>query len=103
MIKYYLGLAKQYGNLTERYKNAICFVMDKNNIYEAIRLSMESMLLCYLEVIEEDGKYHYVNKWNNVLFDTGNGFRDVTLMDRYESMEKEVFLQGANSRYFFML
>lgn len=42
MIEYYSGLAKQYGNLTARYKNAICFVMDENNIYEAMRPSMES-------------------------------------------------------------
>lgn len=42
MIEYYAGLAKQYGNLTARYKNAICFVMDENHIYEAMEPSMES-------------------------------------------------------------
>lgn len=42
MIEYYSGLAKQYGNLTARYKNAICFVRDENHTYEAMEPSMES-------------------------------------------------------------
>lgn len=42
MIAYYTGLAKQYGNLTARYKNAICFVMDEKHIYEAMEPSIES-------------------------------------------------------------
>lgn len=42
MMEYYAGLAKRYGNLTARYKNAICLVMDEDNIYEAMEASMES-------------------------------------------------------------
>lgn len=42
MIEYYAGLAKKYGNLTARYKNAICLVMDEKHIYEAMEPSMES-------------------------------------------------------------
>ena len=42
MIAYYSSLAKTYGNLTARYKNAICFVMDVHTIYEAMEESMES-------------------------------------------------------------
>ena len=42
MMEYYAGLVRQYGNLTARYKNAICFVMDENHIYEAMEPSMES-------------------------------------------------------------
>lgn len=42
MLIHYSGLAKQYGNLTARYKNAICLVMDEHNIYEAMEPSMES-------------------------------------------------------------
>ena len=42
MIEYYSGLVKQYGNLIATYKNAICFVMDKEHIYEAMEPSMES-------------------------------------------------------------
>lgn len=42
MQQYYAGLATQYGDLTARYKNAICFVLDENHIYEAMEPSMES-------------------------------------------------------------
>lgn len=42
MINYYSGLVKCYGNLVARYRNAICFVMDENHIYEAMEPSMES-------------------------------------------------------------
>lgn len=42
MITYYSGLAHKYGDLTARYKNAICLVFDENHIYEAMELSMES-------------------------------------------------------------
>lgn len=42
MIAYYSGLAKQYGNLTARYKNAICLIMDYGHRYEAMEPSMES-------------------------------------------------------------
>ncbi len=42
MIEYYAGLVRQYGNLIARYKNAICFVMDENHIYESMDDSMAS-------------------------------------------------------------
>lgn len=42
MQAYYAGLAKQYGNLTAHYRNAICFVMDEDRVYEAMEPTMES-------------------------------------------------------------
>ncbi|MBO5228777.1 MAG: hypothetical protein J6B39_07275 [Lachnospiraceae bacterium] len=42
MITYYTGLAKKYGDLTVRYRNAICFVMDGEHIYEAMEDNMAS-------------------------------------------------------------
>lgn len=36
MVEYYAGLAKRYGNLVARYKNAICFAADENHIYESM-------------------------------------------------------------------
>jgi len=42
MLEYYSGLAKKYGNLTAKYKNAICFIMDGDHTYEAMEPSMES-------------------------------------------------------------
>ena len=42
MVEYYAGLVRQYGNLIARYRNAICFVMDENHIYESMDSSMAS-------------------------------------------------------------
>lgn len=42
MIAYYSSLARQYGRLTARYKNAVCFVKDHTHIYKAMTPSMES-------------------------------------------------------------
>ena len=42
MILYYAGLARQFGNLTARYRNAICFMTGEGNVYEAMDSSLES-------------------------------------------------------------
>lgn len=42
MLEYYTGLVRQYGRLTARYKNAICFVRDAEHSYEAMNPDMES-------------------------------------------------------------
>lgn len=42
MQAYYAGLASRFGNLTARYCNGVCFVQDKDTIYEAMEPSMES-------------------------------------------------------------
>ena len=42
MIEYYTGLAKKYGDLTARYRNAICFVADDEHVYEAMEENMAS-------------------------------------------------------------
>lgn len=42
MLTYYTGLAKKYGDLTAEYRNAICFVMDKEHIYESFEPELYS-------------------------------------------------------------
>lgn len=42
MQEYYTSLVRQFGKLTARYKNAICFVIDETHVYEAMEPSMES-------------------------------------------------------------
>lgn len=42
MLEYYSGLAQKYGDLTARYKNAVCLVMDSEHVYEAMEKTMES-------------------------------------------------------------
>jgi 8-oxo-dGTP diphosphatase len=42
MQAYYMGLAREYGDLVARYKNAVCLVLDENHVYSAMEKSMES-------------------------------------------------------------
>lgn len=42
MIEYYSGLAKKYGDLKAKYKNAVCLVLDNEHIYKAMRDDMAS-------------------------------------------------------------
>lgn len=42
MVTYYTGLAKQYGKLMAEYRNAICFVMDKEHIFESMEPDLYS-------------------------------------------------------------
>lgn len=75
MLLYYSNLAREYGNLTARYKNAICLVLDEEHIYEAMEPSMESerfliteephrilkkgFPLDSLSIDRKSGKYYY--------------------------------------------
>nr|WP_300836974.1 non-canonical purine NTP pyrophosphatase [uncultured Acetatifactor sp.] len=47
MLAYYAGLAKRYGDLRARYRNAICLVMDRAHVYEAMddTLASEEFLI----------------------------------------------------------
>ncbi len=42
MLEHYAGLARKYGGVTARYRNAICLVMDEEHIYKAMEESMAS-------------------------------------------------------------
>lgn len=55
MVAYYSGLANQYGNLTSRYKNAICLILDNNHVYEAMEPSMESRRFIITEKQHKNG------------------------------------------------
>lgn len=42
MLEHYTGLAKKYGDLKARYRNAICLVADETHIYKAMTEEMAS-------------------------------------------------------------
>lgn len=42
MLAYYSDLAQKYGNLTARYKNAVCFVYSDTQLFEMMDPSLES-------------------------------------------------------------
>lgn len=72
MIAYYSGLAKTYGDLTAKYKNAICFVKDEKHIMEHLMESQPFVItskphgilkkgfpLDSLSIDRKTGKYYY--------------------------------------------
>ena len=42
MLEYYGSLAKKYGGLKARYRNAICLVVDREHVYESMDESLAS-------------------------------------------------------------
>lgn len=42
MQEYYINLARKYGDLKARYRNAICLVLDEEHIYSAMEENMAS-------------------------------------------------------------
>lgn len=75
MIEYYSSLAKRFGNIKARYKNAISFILDEEHIYESMadnlsgevfyivstphKKRMEGFPLDSLSVHIESGLYYY--------------------------------------------
>lgn len=93
MQDHYIGLALKYGNLTARYRNAICLVLDENHSIELMddSITSEPFLLTSkphpralnkgypldsLSVHIESGQYYYDMDNNKVeQLAVGNGFR----------------------------
>lgn len=93
MQEHYIGMALKYGNLTARYRNAICLVLDENHSIELMddSITSEPFLLASkphpralnkgypldsLSVHIESGKYYYDMDNSKVeQLAVGNGFR----------------------------
>lgn len=93
MQEYYIGLALKYGNLTARYRNAICLVLDENHSIELMddSIASEPFLMTSkphpralnkgypldsLSIHIESGQYYYDMDNNKVeQLAVGNGFR----------------------------
>ncbi len=55
MLAHYAGLAKQYGTLTAKYKNAICLVLGEGRVYAAMEPSMESEAFAIVQTPHPNG------------------------------------------------
>lgn len=93
MQDYYIGLARKYKNLTARYRNAICLVLDENHSLELMddSLASEPFLLVTkphphalnkgypldsISVHVESGQYYYdLGREQLAGLAVGNGFR----------------------------
>lgn len=104
MQDYYIGLARKYKNLTARYRNAICLVLDENHSLELMddSLASEPFLLVTephphalnkgypldsISVHVETGQYYYdLGSEKLAELAVGKGFRKF-----FEKLEKESF------------
>jgi 8-oxo-dGTP diphosphatase len=77
MQAHYAGLAREYGNLTARYCNAICFVQDKETIYEAMEPSMESERFLLTDCIHPIRKKGFPLDSLSIDIKTGKYFYDL--------------------------
>lgn len=93
MLAYYGGLAKQYGSLKARYRNAICLVLDAEHIYESMddSLADEAFLLT---AVPHSSVMHSGFPLDSLSVDlkTGKYFYDLDEEDRDEVAVKDGFL-----------
>lgn len=94
MLQYYSGLAKKYGNLKARYRNAICLVLDKEHIYETMDDSLADGPFL-LTPIPHSTVMHKGFPLDSLSVDikTGKYFYDLEETDRDEVAVKEGFLE----------
>ena len=55
MLEHYTGLARKYGDLRARYRNAICLVMDEAHIYKGMDENMASEVFLITSKQHKDG------------------------------------------------
>lgn len=77
MLLHYSMLAKKYGGLTARYHNAICLVLDKEHVYEAMDESMASEPFLIIDVPHERRKKGFPIDSLSVDIATGKYFYDL--------------------------
>lgn len=102
MVEHYVNMARKYGDLKAKYRNAICLVLDEEHIYEAMEKNMESEPLLFvskprpirqkgfpLDSISVDiktGKYYYDLE--------DEALEQVAVEDGFLEFFKKVFAEG---------
>ena len=92
MIAYYSDLARRYGDLTARYKNAICLVLDGEQIYEAMEPSMESNVFILTDKPRSVLKEGVPLDSLSIDIKSGKYFCDLVYHESETSVTEEAFL-----------
>ena len=92
MLDYYSNLVRRYGNLTARYKNAICLVLDDSHIYEAMEPAMESEPFLITEKPHAKMKKGFPLDSLSIDIRSGEYYYDLTDSDSDESEKEDGFL-----------
>lgn len=77
MQQYYAGLARKYGQLTARYYNAICLVVDGSHIYERMDESLASEAFILTDRIHPIKKKGFPLDSLSIHIPTGKYFYDL--------------------------
>ncbi|MCI8528461.1 MAG: hypothetical protein HFH82_04785 [Lachnospiraceae bacterium] len=90
MVDYYTGLARKYGDLKARYRNAICLVIDREHVYECMdeRLGGPVFLMTktpYAKVMHQGFPLDSIS----VDLETGKYFYELGEIDMWQLMVEE--------------
>ncbi len=93
MIKYYSGLARKYGDLVARYRNAIVLVMDADHIYEAMEDNMAGEPFIITSVPHEKVMAGFPLNSLSVDIGTGKYYNDLKENERSRNSRQDGFLE----------
>ncbi len=92
MQDYYGGLAARYGDITARYRNAICLVLDREHIYASMEESLASHRFLITERPHRICRPGFPLDSISKKLDTGEYYYDVNAHDADELVGYEGFV-----------
>lgn len=92
MLDYYGGLAARYGDITARYHNAICLVLDREHIYESMDESLASNRFLITARPHEVRRPGFPLDSISKKLDTGEYYYDVNAHDADDLVDYEGFV-----------
>lgn len=100
MLDYYGGLAARYGDITARYHNAICLVLDREHIYESMDESLASNRFLITARPHEIRRPGFPLDSISKKLDTGEYYYDVNAHDADDLVDYEGFVDFFRSHTF---
>lgn len=92
MLDYYGGLAARYGDITARYHNAICLVLDREHIYESMDESLASNRFLITARPHEIRRPGFPLDSISKKLDTGEYYYDLNAHDADDLVDYEGFV-----------
>lgn len=100
MLDYYGGLAARYGDITARYHNAICLILDREHIYESMDESLASNRFLITARPHEIRRPGFPLDSISKKLDTGEYYYDVNAHDADDLVDYEGFVDFFRSHAF---
>ena len=93
MLDYYGGLAARYGDITARYRNAICLVLDREHICESMEESLASRRFLLTAKPHEVRRPGFPLDSISKRLDTGEYYYDLNAHDADDLVGDEGFVE----------